>query len=76
MTNFGFPYIVATDGDYRGNRELYLTHQHEGTDLDIRYARKVLEHVYKLWGRAVHLETKVDGEQRVYRFNGTAHDDE
>ena len=24
MTNFGFPYIVVADGDYNGNRELYL----------------------------------------------------
>ena len=46
MTNFGFPYIVVADGDYNGNRELYLKHQYEGAELDAAYARKVLEYVY------------------------------
>lgn len=73
MTNFGFPYIVVTDGDYRRNRELYLTHRLEGVELDIRYARKVLEHVFKLWGRQVHLETQVEGSARVFHFDGETH---
>lgn len=51
MTNFGYPYIEVIDGDYDGNRELYLRHRHEGADLDMKYARKVLEYVQKLWGR-------------------------
>ncbi len=73
MTNFGFPYIEVTDGDYRGNRELYLHHRFEGAELDVRYARKVLEYVHKLWGRPVHLETVVEEEQRVMRFDGEDH---
>ncbi len=73
MTNFGFPYIVVADGDYHGNRELYLKHQHEGAELDQTYARKVLEHVQRLWGRTVHLETIVDGERTVLAYDGTEH---
>lgn len=73
MTNFGFPYIEVTDGDYRGNRELYLRHRYEGAELDTRYAHKVLEYVYKLWGRPVHLETVVEEESRVMRFDGEDH---
>lgn len=73
MTNFGFPYIEVTDGDYRGNRELYLHHRFEGAELDVRYARKVLEYVHKLWGRPVHLETVVEDEPRVMRFDGEDH---
>lgn len=76
MTNFGFPYIVVTDGDYRRNRELYLTHRYEGAELDIRYARKVLEHVFKLWGRTVHLETRVEEEERVFHFDGEEHSED
>jgi stage V sporulation protein R len=76
MTNFGFPYIVVTDGDYRRNRELYLMHRYEGVELDIRYARKVLEHVYKLWGRPVHLETKVEDEARVFHYDGEEHSED
>jgi stage V sporulation protein R len=73
MTNFGFPYLQVESGDYNGNRELYLKHSYEGTELDLRYARKALEHVYTLWGRAVHLETVVDGDSTVMHYNGEEH---
>src|SRR5437868_1837810 len=76
MTNFGFPYIVVADGDYNGNRELYLKHQYEGAELDQAYARKVLEHVHALWGRPVHLETVVDDEPVRLHFNGEEHQEE
>jgi len=76
MTNFGFPYIVVADGDYNGNRELYLKHQYEGAELDQAYARKVLEYVYALWGRTVYLETVEDGERFVLRYDGAEHQEE
>ncbi|MFN2530257.1 MAG: SpoVR family protein [Pyrinomonadaceae bacterium] len=73
MTNFGFPYLQVEDGDYNGNRELYLKHRYEGTELDLKYARKALEHVFTLWGRPVHLETMVDEETSVLHYNGSDH---
>ena len=76
MTNFGFPYIEVVDGDYDGNRELYLMHRYEGVELDMKYARKTLEYVYKLWGRDVHLETQVDEEPLVMHYDGHEHDEE
>jgi stage V sporulation protein R len=76
MTNFGFPYIEIVDDDYDGNRELYLKHRYEGTELDVKYARRVLEYVYKLWGRDVHLETTVDNETSVLHFDGEEHDED
>lgn len=76
MTNFGFPYIVVADGDYNNNRELYLKHSYEGAELDGNYARKVLEYVYTLWGRPVHLETIVEDERVVMHYNGEEHEEE
>jgi stage V sporulation protein R len=76
MTNFGFPYLQVEDGDYNGNRELYLKHCYEGTELDLRYARKALEHVQTLWGRPVHLETVLDEESTVLRYNGDEHQED
>ena len=76
MTNFGFPYIEVVDGDYDRNRELYLMHRFEGVEIDMKYARKTLEYVYKLWGRDVHLETVVDEEPLVMHYNGTEHDED
>lgn len=73
MTNFGFPYLQVEDGDYNRNRELYLKHRYEGVELDMRYGRKALEHVQSLWGRTVHLETVVDDEPFVMRYDGEQH---
>ena len=76
MTNFGFPYIEVLDGDYDGNSELYLMHRYEGVELDMKYARKTLEYVYKLWGRDVHLETQVDEEPVILHYDGREHEEE
>ncbi len=76
MTNFGFPYLEVMDGDYNGNRELYLRHAYEGAELDNRYARKAIEHVYTLWGRPVHLETVVDDERVRLHYDGQEHDED
>ncbi len=73
MTNFGFPYIEVVDADYDHGRELYLQHRYEASPLDLKHARKVLEHIYKLWGRKVHLETRVDEEPLVLSFDGQDH---
>jgi stage V sporulation protein R len=69
LTSHGRPLIVVDDGDYRGNRELYLRHAHEGRDLDLGYAEKVLEYVTTLWGRTVHLETYNDDAQCVLSYD-------
>jgi stage V sporulation protein R len=70
MTNFGYPYLVVEDGDYRGNRELYIKHLFEGQELDLAYAEKTLQHVYTLWGRPVHLETQYDGKRILLTYDG------
>ncbi|MBO0779058.1 MAG: SpoVR family protein [Ktedonobacteraceae bacterium] len=70
MTNFGYPYLVVDNGDYRGNRELYLKHLFEGQELDLAYAEKTLQHVYLLWGRPVHLETLYDNKRILLTYDG------
>lgn len=76
MANFGNPTILVESGDYRHNGELYLRHVHDGQDLDETYAEKTLEHVYELWGRPVHIETKVEDEGTVLSYDGDKHDRE
>jgi len=70
MTNFGHPYLVVENGDYRGNRELYIKHLYEGQDLDLNYAEKTLQHVYVLWGRPVHLETIYENKRILLTYDG------
>ncbi len=70
MTNFGTPYLVVENGDYRGNRELYLKHLFEGQELDMVYAEKTLQYVHTLWGRPVHLETLYEGKRILLTYDG------
>lgn len=56
--------IYVEEGDYRGHRELFLRHHHDGVDLDMPYAEKTLKYVEQVWGRPVHLETK-QGEKTM-----------
>lgn len=70
FTNFGRPLITVDDGDYRGRRELYLRHHYDGRDLDVPYAEKTLQHVYRIWQRPVHLETVVGGRTVVLTCEG------
>ncbi len=69
-TNGGFPYIGALDGDYRGRGELLLRHRFEGMELDRKYVQMTLPHLYKLWGKPVHLQTQVNGRILTYEFDG------
>lgn len=70
MNNFGAPYLVVENGDFRGNRELHIVHVFEGQELDMNYAEKTLQHVHLLWGRPVHIETIYDGKKILISYDG------
>jgi stage V sporulation protein R len=70
MTNFGSPYLVVENGDYHGNRELYIKHLSEGQELDLNYAEKTLQYVYTMWGRPVHLETVFENKRILLTYDG------
>ncbi len=63
-----FPLIKVLDGDYSGTRALLLRHEHDGRDLEHAAAEKTLGHIYRLWGRDVHLETKSHDKKAVLKF--------
>lgn len=69
LENRGHPTIVVADGDYRGNRELLLRHEYAGQGLDLPYAEKALEHVHRLWGRRVHIETRVEDKPLLLSYD-------
>lgn len=68
--NGGFPSIHVKDGDFNRNGELYLVHQFEGTELDLKYVERTLPYVVKLWGKNVHLETIVEDKIIVFSCDG------
>ncbi len=68
--NGGFPYIVVENGDYLRNGEFYLKHGYEGMELDSQYLEQVLQYIYRLWGRPVHVETFVEEKPILYSYDG------
>jgi stage V sporulation protein R len=81
LTNVGRPFIYVVDGNYGNRHELYLAHQHNGLDLEIKFAMETLKNVFKLWQRPVHLQARIDDEMILFSFAGdqpkqqTIHDD-
>jgi stage V sporulation protein R len=68
--NGGFPYITVNEGDYMKNGELYLVHNYEDIELDVKYLEKVLPYIHYLWGRPVHMETKIEQKTVLFTFDG------
>ena len=73
LTNFGKPIIYVTDGNYKNRGELYLTHQHEGVDMDLNYARATLVNLHTIWKRPVHVETVIRGQKMLLSYDGDVH---
>ncbi len=71
--NGGFPYLVVENGNHLKNGELYLKHQFEGIELDLKYVEKTLPYVQQLWGKAVHLETVVEDKSVLFSYDGKKH---
>jgi len=51
LTNRGQPYILVKDGNWQNKGELLLLHQHQGLDLDVRWARETMRSVADIWRR-------------------------
>jgi stage V sporulation protein R len=65
----GVPVIRVHDADVGRTGVLLLRHEHDGRDLELDYARMTLEHVQKLWGRRVLLDTVVEGTPMRLSFD-------
>ncbi|OMF32119.1 stage V sporulation protein R [Paenibacillus sp. FSL H8-0548] len=68
--NGGFPSLMVKDGDFNRVGELYLVHEYEGMELDLKYVERTLPHVVQLWGKNVHLETFVEDKKIVFSCDG------
>lgn len=68
--NGGFPYLTVNDGDYLKNGELYIKHSYEDIELDVKYLEKVLPYINQLWGRPVHMETKIEEKPVLFTYDG------
>ncbi|MCI0651447.1 MAG: SpoVR family protein [Planctomycetes bacterium] len=75
LANFGQPVIRLDDGNFKNRGELHLVHEFSGAPLKLDYARAAMENLYKLWTRAVHVETTVDGKKKLLSYNGSRHEE-
>jgi len=62
LSNAGQPIVEVVNGNHGNRGELCLAHRFEGLELDMRFASETLKSLEVLWGRPVHVETKLDGK--------------
>jgi stage V sporulation protein R len=70
ITNLGQPIISVAEGNFRGKGELLLTHLYEGVDLQPGYMQATMENIHALWRKPVNLATVMDGEGRIFVYDG------
>ncbi|MDZ4821577.1 MAG: SpoVR family protein [Planctomycetota bacterium] len=73
LTNMGRPMISVTDGNYKNRGELFLTHQFNGVELKLDYAKDTMMNLERLWRRPVHIETVLDETKTILSFDGHEH---
>lgn len=62
FVNGGKPSIAVIDGNYNNSGELLLEHYHD-YDLKKDYAEKTLLNLEALWGKPVHIKTKLTDQE-------------
>ncbi|MBM4391644.1 MAG: SpoVR family protein [Deltaproteobacteria bacterium] len=70
LSNHGTPRVYVTDANHANRGELELTHEHEGTDIQLEWATHALGSLSRMWGRPVHLVTRVEGKQALLHHDG------
>ncbi len=70
ITNMGMPIISVVDGNFNSKGELLLTHLYEGVDMQPDYMKATMENVFAIWQKPVHVATVMEGEGRIYTWDG------
>ena len=70
LTNTGHPIISVVDANFENRGELLLSHLYEGVDMQPDYMDETMKNIYYIWKRPIHLATVMDGEGRIFRFDG------
>ena len=68
--------MSVEDANFRNRSELLLDHRHEGFDLKVSEARKVMENLYKIWKKTVNVRTIVQNENVILTYDGKEHTQE
>lgn len=71
LTNHGRPVIRVEDANFENRSELLLTHDYQGIELDLGYARDTLRNLARIWGRPVHVRTTFGEKEKLLSHDGT-----
>lgn len=70
ITNMGMPIISVVDGNFNGKGELLFTHLFEGVEMQPDYMKATMENLFHIWKKPINLATVMDGEGRIYTWDG------
>jgi stage V sporulation protein R len=70
LGNHGTPRVSVTDGNHANRGELELTHEYDGVDVQVQWAETVLGNLSRLWGRPVHLRTRIEDKPARMSHDG------
>ena len=71
LTNSGNPDVRIENANFQNKGELLLKHYYDGTEIDLKWTKDVLEYsLYPSWQRPVHVEMVFNGEKIVLSYNG------
>jgi stage V sporulation protein R len=76
LTNFGQPIIDVVDSNYKNRGELLMTHMFEGIEMQPDYMEATLKNLQAIWRRPVNIATVMDGEPRVFCYDGQEYSSE
>lgn len=65
LTNMGQPFVYVCDANYLNRGELFLAHKFSGLEIDAGKAVEVLRSLRAIWGRPVHLHTRINDEPHL-----------
>jgi len=71
LSNGGNPVLQVTDGNHANRGELELTHTHEGPDIKLDWAAETMQNLAHLWGRPVHIVTRIDERDVTLHHDGS-----
>jgi stage V sporulation protein R len=71
LANAGQPHIHVVDANYMNRGELFLAHEWNGLDLEIKAAAETITSLRRLWGRPVRLQARIDEEQWLFTCQDT-----
>jgi len=66
LANGGQPHIHVVDANYLNRGELFLAHEWNGLDIEIKSAVETITSLRRLWGRPVHLQARIEEEMWLF----------